>query len=108
MIETTIFSVDVEHRNKNCFKRRGENEVQHKPNNIVQHKILEHIIHSHIMKHLVEYGILVDFQHGFRAKRSTETQLLLATVHDISGVCPPMRNFCFCDESVKLTLKTLV
>ena len=53
MIETIIFSVDVEHRNKNCFKRRGENEVQHKPNNTVQHKILEHIMHSQIMKHLV-------------------------------------------------------
>ena len=60
------------------------------------------------MKHLVGYGILVDFQHGIKAKRSTETRLMLATVHDISGVCPPMWNFCFCDEGVKLTMKTLV
>ena len=46
-------------------------------------KILEHIILSHIMKHLVDYGILVDSQHSPRGRRSTETQLL-ATVHDIA------------------------
>ena len=45
-------------------------------------KLLEHIIHSHIMKHL-EHHILTDHQHGFRAKRSTETQLI-QTIHDIS------------------------
>ena len=38
-------------------------------------KILEHIIHSHIMKHLETYNILVDYQHSFRAKHSTVTQL---------------------------------
>ncbi|KAI8483732.1 hypothetical protein Bbelb_385240 [Branchiostoma belcheri] len=47
-------------------------------------KLLEHIIHSQIMKHLESYSILTDYQHGFRAKRSTETQLIL-TVHDIAG-----------------------
>ncbi|KAI8506610.1 Leucine-rich repeat-containing protein 15 [Branchiostoma belcheri] len=36
------------------------------------------------MKHLESYSILTDYQHGFRAKRSTETQLIL-TVHDIAG-----------------------
>ena len=46
-------------------------------------KLLEHIIHSHIMKHLEQHHILTDHQHGFRAKRSTETQLI-QTVHDIS------------------------
>ncbi|KAI8484554.1 hypothetical protein Bbelb_376610, partial [Branchiostoma belcheri] len=46
-------------------------------------KLLEHIIHSQIMKHLESYSILTDYQHGFRAKRSTETQLIL-TVHDIA------------------------
>ena len=35
------------------------------------------------MKHLVDYGILVDSQHSLRGKRSTETQLL-TTVHDIA------------------------
>ena len=46
-------------------------------------KILEHIIHSHVMKFLDKHNILTDSQHGFRAKRSTETQLLL-TIDDIS------------------------
>ena len=46
-------------------------------------KLLEHIIHSHIIKHFEQHHILTDHQHGFRAKRSTETQLI-QTVHDIS------------------------
>ena len=39
-------------------------------------KLLEHIIVSNILKHLDLHNILVDCQHGFRAKRSCETQLL--------------------------------
>ena len=35
-------------------------------------KILEHIVHSFIMKHLNKHNILTDCQHGFRAKRSTD------------------------------------
>ena len=35
------------------------------------------------MKHLEQHHILTDHQHGFRAKRSTETELI-QTVHDIS------------------------
>ena len=35
------------------------------------------------MKHLEKHTILTDSQHGFRAKRSTETQLI-QTIHDIS------------------------
>ena len=35
------------------------------------------------MKHLEQHQILTDNQHGFHAKRSTETQLI-QTVHDIS------------------------
>jgi hypothetical protein len=50
---------------------------------IVVCKALEHIVHSHVMKHLEKQHILTDFQHGFRAKKSTETQLIL-TIHDIS------------------------
>ena len=47
-------------------------------------KILEHIIHSHIMKYLEQHGILTDSQHGFRTKRSTESQLILP-IHDIAS-----------------------
>ena len=39
--------------------------------------------HSHVMKHLEKHNIWTDSQHGFRAKRSTETQLI-QTIHDIS------------------------
>ena len=35
------------------------------------------------MKHLEKHNILTDSQHGFLAKRSTETQLI-QTIHDIS------------------------
>ena len=35
------------------------------------------------MKHLEKHNILTDSQHGFRAKRSTETKLI-QTIHDIS------------------------
>ena len=39
-------------------------------------KLLEHIVHSHIMIHLNNHNILNDAQHGFRKSRSTKTQLL--------------------------------
>ena len=49
----------------------------------VASKLLEHIMHSHVMKHLELHNNLTDSQHGFRAQRSTETQLI-QTIHDIS------------------------
>ena len=39
-------------------------------------KILEHIIVSNVMKHVDYYKILSECQHGFRARRSCETQLV--------------------------------
>ena len=49
----------------------------------VIYKLLEHIIHSHIMKHLEQHHTITDHHNCFRAKRSTKTQLI-QTVHDIS------------------------
>ena len=49
----------------------------------VASKLFEHIIHSHVMKHLEQHNILTDSQHGFRVKRLTETQLI-QTINDIS------------------------
>jgi hypothetical protein len=46
-------------------------------------KVLEHIIHSHIMKHLDKHQILTDYQNGIRASRSCESQLLI-TINDIA------------------------
>ena len=40
-------------------------------------KLMEHIICSNLNRHLERYNILSDRQHGFRAKRSCESQLLL-------------------------------
>jgi hypothetical protein len=45
----------------------------------VASKILEHIIVSQIMDHLDNQHILNENQHGFRAKRSCESQLLMTT-----------------------------
>lgn len=50
----------------------------------ISSKVLEHIIHSHVMKHLEQYAILTDVQHGFRAKRSTVTQLI-QTIHAMAN-----------------------
>ena len=47
-------------------------------------KILEHIINRHILD-LLDKHILADAQHGFRKRRSCETQLLL-TCHDLASV----------------------
>ena len=46
-------------------------------------KVMEHIIVSNIMKHVSNNNILSDFQHGFRNKRSCETQLV-QFVHDLA------------------------
>ena len=46
-------------------------------------KLLEHIVRSAITKHLDTNGILTDSQHGFRKKRSCESQLIL-TVNDLA------------------------
>ena len=46
-------------------------------------KIMEHIVCSNLMKHLDNNAILTDFQHGFRRKRSCDSQLLI-TVDDLA------------------------
>jgi len=46
-------------------------------------KLLEHIVYTHIFSHLNTNQILCDNQHGFRQRRSCETQLLL-TINDLA------------------------
>ena len=48
-------------------------------------KINEHIIVSETMDHLERQNILVDYQHGFRRRRSCESQLLI-TSHDLASI----------------------
>ena len=40
-------------------------------------KVLEHILASNIVRHLDRQGLMYDLQHGFREKRSCETQLIM-------------------------------
>jgi hypothetical protein len=54
-------------------------------------KQMEHIIAKHIRNFLDEQSILVDEQHGFRAHRSCESQLL-TTVHDIASMIDQNNN----------------
>ena len=46
-------------------------------------KIFEHIIYSHIFKHLTDHNILTNDQHGFRKHHSCDSQLL-STIEDFS------------------------
>ena len=63
---------------------------RHKPSNCrpvsltsICCKLLEHILYSNIMQHLENNNILTDKQHGFRHRRSCESQLI-TTVHDLA------------------------
>jgi hypothetical protein len=51
---------------------------------VVLCKVIEHIICSNVMKHLDRNNMLTDAQHGFRKRRSCESQLIL-TVNDIAS-----------------------
>ena len=48
-------------------------------------KMLEHIIHTNIMRHLEQYKVLNDEQHSSRRGRSNEIQLALS-VNDLAKV----------------------
>ena len=59
------------------FKKRERNQPSnYRPVSLtlVVSKIMEHIIHSSIMRFYDNHKILHDCQHGFRSKRSCETQ----------------------------------
>ena len=51
-------------------------------------KILEHIVHSNVMSHFSQNKILCDNQHGFRSKRSCETQLITT----LQGITSQLRS----------------
>ena len=46
-------------------------------------KLCEHVIHNAIINHLTDHDILSDAQHGFRKRRSCDTQLIL-TINDLA------------------------
>ena len=47
-------------------------------------KLLEHIIHHHIMVHMDKHSMISENQHGFRKCSSCETQLV-TTVQDLAN-----------------------
>ena len=47
-------------------------------------KVLKHIFHSSVMNHSDRHKILTDNQHGFRAKRSCQSQLI-TTIQKIAN-----------------------
>lgn len=78
--ESGITPNDWKHANVAPVFKKGD---KHKPANYrpisltcICCKLMEHIVTSHIMKHLESNKILYDLQHGFRHSRSCETQLL--------------------------------
>ena len=61
------------------YKKGNKSEaVNYRPVSLtcIACKLLEHIVTSSIMQHAKQYDILYHLQHGFREKRSCETQLL--------------------------------
>ena len=47
-------------------------------------KLVEHIIHSHLMTYFEDNNTLTDYQHGFRKNRSCEAQLI-NTIQDLAA-----------------------
>ena len=69
------------------FKKGDKGKVEnYRPISLVSIscKILEHIVHSSIMDHLDKLNYLNDAQHGFRQRRSCESQLI-TTLRDFSN-----------------------
>ena len=63
------------------FKKRDHSAASnYRPVSLtsIASKVMEHIISSQVMRHLVINDVLHDAQHGFRKRRSCETQLLLS------------------------------
>ena len=62
-----------------CSKKGNkEDPVNYRPISLtcILFKVLEHIVASNITAHFNKHNILYDLQHGFRERRSCETQLI--------------------------------
>ena len=62
------------------FSKRGKSDPSnYRPISLtcVLCKVLEHSVASSMAKHFTELDILYDLQHGFRERRSCETQLTM-------------------------------
>jgi hypothetical protein len=61
-------------------------------------KVIEHIIHSHLMKFFEDQNILTDYQHGFRKKRSCGSQLI-TTIQDLASGIDRTRSLMYIKNS---------
>ena len=57
--------------------KKGDKSLASNYRPIILCKVLEHILASNIVKHLDEQGLMYDLLHGFRERRSCETQLIM-------------------------------
>ena len=75
------------HANVNPINKKADktNPPNYQPVSLtcISCKLLEHIICSNLMQHLTKHNILYPLHHGFREKRSCESQLI-EFVHDIA------------------------
>ena len=92
---TTIFSQSIQSGNlpnqwkkawiTPVFKKGGRSvPSNYRPVSLtsISCKLLEHIYFTHLWRHIDQHNILGEANHGFRARYSTETQLL-TTTHDM-------------------------
>ena len=71
-------------RKKQMLRQFSRKAIRPVSLTVVLCKVMEYIICSNVMKHLDRNNILTDAQHGFRKRRSCESQLIL-TVKDLAS-----------------------
>jgi hypothetical protein len=87
VLETGKVPSDWNHANVTPVLKKGDkhNPGNYRPISItcIACKLLEHIFASNMMQHLETNNILYELQHGFRAKRSCESQII-SLIHELS------------------------
>ena len=86
-LDTDKVPSDWNHANVTPVFKKGD---KHNPGNYrpisltcIACKLLEHIFASNMMQHLETNNTLYELQHGFRAKRSCESQII-SLIHELS------------------------
>ena len=86
-LTTGTVPLDWKHANVHPIYKKGDrhNPTNYRPVSLtsISCKLMEHIITSATMKHLETNNILYNQQHGFRASRSCETQLI-SFIHELT------------------------
>ena len=89
-LDTGLIPDDWRHANVTPLFKKGERykAENYRPVSLTSicSKLMEHVIASQLMGHLNIHNILYALQHGFRDKRSCETQLLALVQELASGV----------------------